>query len=179
VETDHLKEFVTLARCGSFTNAARELHLTQSALSKHIAALERDFDVDLFVRDHVGARLTKAGNTLLKRALQIDLLLAQTRKTLQRIEKGQAASDYELSLTSSGSDLVLRCSCTHIARRCGLNARETGALILYLEERGFEAIRREFDLSRDAVADLLAGVYRKLGVTNKQEALALVHSVLE
>jgi DNA-binding transcriptional LysR family regulator len=176
VETDHLREFVMLAKCGSFTGAARELHLTQSALSKHIASLERDFDVDLFVRDRVGIKLTRAGDALLERALQIDRLLAQTRRMLPQVEGGGMPSDRELSLSSSESDLALRCACTRVARRYGLNAQETGALILYLEERGFEAIRQEYDLSRDEIADLLAGAYRKLGVGNKQEALALVHS---
>jgi DNA-binding transcriptional LysR family regulator len=179
VETEHLKEFVTLAKCGSFTNAARELHLTQSALSKHIAALERDFDVDLFVRDRVGVKLTRAGDAFLKSALQIDRLLAQTRTMLPQVEGGERPSNKTLSLAPAGSDLALRCAVARIARRCGLTAQETGALILYLEERGFGAIRDEFDLSRDEVADLLAGVYRKLGVSNKQEALSFVHSVLE
>jgi DNA-binding transcriptional LysR family regulator len=90
METEHLREFVTLAKYGSFTNAARELHLTQSALSKHIAALEREFDADLFVRDRGGAKLTRAGATLLEKALQIDLLLTQTRRTLLRLEEGNA-----------------------------------------------------------------------------------------
>jgi DNA-binding transcriptional LysR family regulator len=175
VETEHLREFVTLAKCGSFTNAARELHLTQSALSKHIAALEREFDVALFVRDRVGVKLTRAGDTLLKKALQIDLLLTQTRKTLLGLEGGEEASDQALSLAPAGNDLALRCACARLARHRGLDARETGALILYLEERGFSAIRQEFDLSRDEVADLLVATYHKLGVTNKQEALALVH----
>jgi DNA-binding transcriptional LysR family regulator len=92
METEHLREFVTLAQYGSFTNAARALHLTQSALSKHIAALEREFDVDLFVRDRVGVKLTKAGSVLLEKALQIDLLLTQTRRTLLRIEGGEEMS---------------------------------------------------------------------------------------
>jgi DNA-binding MarR family transcriptional regulator len=176
VETDHLREFVTLAKCGSFTNAARELHLTQSALSKHIASLERDFDVDLFVRDRVGIRLTRAGDALLKKALQINHLLAQTRRMLPQIEEGRMPSDRELPPAPSGGDLALRCACTRVARQYGLDERETGALILYLEERGFEAIGQEFDLSRDEIADLLAGVYRKLGVGNKQETLAFVYS---
>ena len=48
-----------------------------------------------------------------------------------------------------------------------------------MEERGFEAIEAELGLSRDGVADVLAGVYRKLGVESKQGALDLIHSVSE
>ena len=54
-----------------------------------------------------------------------------------------------------------------------------GALILYVEERGFEAIQDELALTRDEVADVLGSVYRKLGVGDKQEALDFIHSVSE
>ena len=50
METAYLHEFAKVAECGSFTAAARELHLTQSTLSKHVALLEREFGADLFVR---------------------------------------------------------------------------------------------------------------------------------
>ena len=58
METAYLHEFAKVAECGSFTAAARELHLTQSTLSKHVALLEREFGADLFVRDRSGVSLT-------------------------------------------------------------------------------------------------------------------------
>ena len=61
METAYLHEFAKVAECGSFTAAARELHLTQSTLSKHVALLEREFGADLFVRDRSGVSLTEAG----------------------------------------------------------------------------------------------------------------------
>ena len=62
---------------------------------------------------------------------------------------------------------------------CGLDRRELGALILYVEEHGFETIQDELALTRDEVADVLGSVYRKLGVGDKQEALDFIHSVSE
>ena len=47
METAYLHEYRCVAECGSFTAAARELHLTQSTLSKYVAALEREFGADL------------------------------------------------------------------------------------------------------------------------------------
>ncbi|MCQ5105796.1 hypothetical protein NE553_14990, partial [Eggerthella lenta] len=38
------------------------------------------------------------------------------------------------------------------AERCGLDRRELGALILYVEEHGFETIQDELALTRDEVA---------------------------
>lgn len=66
-----------------------------------------------------------------------------------------------------------------MASKYALDEREVGALVLYLEESGFEAIQAELGLSRDEVAELLGRVYRKIGVGGKQEALDLVYSVSE
>jgi LysR family glycine cleavage system transcriptional activator len=49
------------ARHGSFTEAARELDLTQSAVSRQIRKLEDQLGFELFVRDHQIIRLTEAG----------------------------------------------------------------------------------------------------------------------
>ena len=92
--------------------------------------------------------------------------------------RGRQACGGEARAARTG-DTDLRCKCRLVAERRGLSARELGALILYLEERGFDAIRGELGLSRDEVADVLGGAYRKLGVGDKQEALDLIHSVSE
>lgn len=78
METAHLHEFAKVADCGSFTAAARELHLTQSTLSKHVALLEREFGADLFVRDRSGVSLTEAGGVLYAQARQMEKLLRAT-----------------------------------------------------------------------------------------------------
>jgi LysR family transcriptional regulator, glycine cleavage system transcriptional activator len=49
------------ARLGSFTRAGKEMHLTQSAVSHHILALERDLGVALFIRRRGGLELTPTG----------------------------------------------------------------------------------------------------------------------
>ena len=49
------------ARHGSFTEAAKELDLTQSAVSRQISKLEKQIGFELFVRDHQTVRLTEAG----------------------------------------------------------------------------------------------------------------------
>lgn len=61
---DMYREFITLARCLNFTQAAEELHMTQPALSKHIAALEREFGAELFIRDRRTVQLSEAGRIL-------------------------------------------------------------------------------------------------------------------
>lgn len=183
METTYLHEFAKVADCGSFTAAARELHLTQSTLSKHVALLEREFGVDLFVRDRNGVSVTEAGNVLYSQAMQVERLLRITAIRVRAACDGQAACGGDVAADPGGTvavgDTALRCKCHVAAERYGLDQREQGALILFLEERGFEAIGGELGLTRDEVADVLGGAYRKLGVGDKQEALDFIHSVSE
>jgi LysR family glycine cleavage system transcriptional activator len=59
--TSLLRAFEAAARSQSFTVAARELHLTQSAISRQIGALEEMLGAELFHREKKKVRLTLAG----------------------------------------------------------------------------------------------------------------------
>ncbi|UOF91955.1 LysR family transcriptional regulator [Fodinisporobacter ferrooxydans] len=59
-----LLTFVTVAEKRSFTRAAEELHLTQSAVSREIEALEAEYETKLFDRTNKSVRLTRAGEIL-------------------------------------------------------------------------------------------------------------------
>ncbi len=59
--TAHLQAFEAAARTGSITTAARELSLTQSAVSRQIKALEDLLEVELFFRERQTIRLTPGG----------------------------------------------------------------------------------------------------------------------
>lgn len=61
--TSLLAAFEAAARTGSITTAARELALTQSAVSRQIKALEEQLGVTLFVRERQTIRLTLAGDS--------------------------------------------------------------------------------------------------------------------
>ena len=47
-----LEAFVQVAEGGSFSKAAKELYLTQPTISAHIASLEKELGVRLFVRPY-------------------------------------------------------------------------------------------------------------------------------
>jgi LysR family glycine cleavage system transcriptional activator len=55
--------FEAAARTGSITAAAKELSLTQSAVSRQIRALEEQLEVELFHRERQSIRLTPGGET--------------------------------------------------------------------------------------------------------------------
>ncbi|MBE7204521.1 MAG: LysR family transcriptional regulator, partial [Parafilimonas terrae] len=60
-----LRAFESAARLGSFARASEELHLTPSAVSHQIRALERGFERPLFRRANRQATLTADGERLL------------------------------------------------------------------------------------------------------------------
>ena len=61
METEHIHEFLTLAKTLNYSRAAEACHLSQSALSRHIQSIEAELGVALFVRTKSSVALTKAG----------------------------------------------------------------------------------------------------------------------
>lgn len=72
-----MRTFVVVADTGRFQDAATDLSVTQQAVSKRVAALEKDLGVRLLTRTARGARLTADGQTFLPHAR--DLLRAAER----------------------------------------------------------------------------------------------------
>ncbi|WP_405181897.1 LysR family transcriptional regulator [Nocardia sp. NBC_01377] len=79
-----LRYFVVAARELHFTRAAESLFITQPALSKQIASLERELDAQLFVRRRDGVALTAAGEALVDFAQQIIELDQEARHAVRR-----------------------------------------------------------------------------------------------
>jgi len=87
LDTRQLRAFVTLARTGSFTLTARELHLSQSAVSHSMKALEGDVGCRLLDKMGKKAVLTQAGEQLLARATSIIAEMAAARAEIGRLGK--------------------------------------------------------------------------------------------
>jgi LysR family transcriptional regulator, low CO2-responsive transcriptional regulator len=77
-----MRVFAAVARSRSFTRAARELHLTQPAISQQIKLLETEIGLPLL--EHVGRQihLTAAGDELLRYAAQVTELLREAGESL-------------------------------------------------------------------------------------------------
>jgi DNA-binding transcriptional LysR family regulator len=71
VDLDAVRTFVAVADAGQFQEAAATLSITQQAVSKRIAALERDLEVRLFTRTARGAQLTIDGQAFLPHAREL------------------------------------------------------------------------------------------------------------
>lgn len=61
MEIDYIREFVTLAKCGNYLAASEELYISQSSLSKHIIALEKELGFPLFDRTTRKVTLSRYG----------------------------------------------------------------------------------------------------------------------
>ena len=77
LDLDQLQSFCAIADCGSFTEAARRVHKTQSAVSMQIKRLEERLGEELFLRDGRTVVLTSEGEALYGRARKMLRLNAE------------------------------------------------------------------------------------------------------
>ncbi len=66
-----LVHFDTIRRCGSIRQAARQLHLSSSALNRQLLALESQIGAPLFERLSSGLRLTPSGEVLARHVIHV------------------------------------------------------------------------------------------------------------
>src|SRR5580698_2076703 len=87
LDSRRLRAFSVLARTGSFTQTARELHLTQSGISHSMKALETEIGCRLL--DRLGKKivLTQAGEQLLGHADKILSEMESARESLAQLGK--------------------------------------------------------------------------------------------
>jgi|TARA_Y100000310_G_C20634248_1_gene790338 DNA-binding transcriptional LysR family regulator len=85
VNVDALRAFLVITETGSFSTAARQLHLTQPAVSKRIALLESQLGARLFERTGRSVSLTEAGDELAPRAKQILLSIEDSKRAIHNL----------------------------------------------------------------------------------------------
>ena len=94
MNVDQMKAFHKVATTGSFTKAARELFLTQSAVSQQIRALENEVGGRLFDRSAKRIRLTGEGEALLtytERLFDLHEEIETLFGSLRTLQKGKIA----------------------------------------------------------------------------------------
>jgi DNA-binding transcriptional LysR family regulator len=101
IESSRLEAFYAVARLRSFTNAARSLHITQSALSQRISKLESFLETVLLIRDRAGLRLTEAGQKLLKYCQLQENFENELLGGLQSSQPGQLSGSVRIAAFSS------------------------------------------------------------------------------
>ncbi|MGO4302398.1 MULTISPECIES: LysR substrate-binding domain-containing protein [unclassified Cupriavidus] len=97
-----LVAFESAMRHGSFTRAASELHLTQSAISRQVAQLERFLGKKLFIREPRALRLTVSGQEYAEQVQRLLVGCAEATEDVMK-RKGQV----ELTVACSSGVAVL------------------------------------------------------------------------
>ncbi len=79
MDIEQVRTFLAVAANGSFLEAAKRLHITQSTVSARIRNLEDYLGASVFVRNRAGASLTPAGRRFLRHAKTLMLTMEQAR----------------------------------------------------------------------------------------------------
>ncbi len=90
LELRHMRSFIAISDTGSLARAAERLHLTQSALSHQIKALENYYGTPLFLRSTKPLKLTLAGRKLLELAHRVLPGVERVEGELRHIARGKS-----------------------------------------------------------------------------------------
>ncbi|MFP3873914.1 MAG: LysR family transcriptional regulator [Thiohalophilus sp.] len=91
MDIEQARTFLAITANGSFLEAAKQLHLTQSTVSARLQRLEQELGARLFVRNRAGANLTPAGRRFLDYAKRLVLTADQARTEVGLPERYRAS----------------------------------------------------------------------------------------
>jgi DNA-binding transcriptional LysR family regulator len=103
---DSLKVFLAAAEYGSFSEAGRQLHLSQSAVSQIIQGLERQVGVQLFVRQGRVAQLTEAGQVLVSMARELLTSAQRVEQTMLSLQ-GEVVGEMSIGCSTASGKYLL------------------------------------------------------------------------
>jgi DNA-binding transcriptional LysR family regulator len=105
---------------GSFSAAADALHLSQSAVSQQVAALEKEVGMQLLERTSDGPKLTKAGETLMEHADAVLARLAEAERELSAIAGLEGGRVRVISFPSASATVLTRAVSSYRERFPGI-----------------------------------------------------------
>jgi DNA-binding transcriptional LysR family regulator len=148
VELSNLRVFLVAAEELNFSKAARRLHMSQSAVSQNIQAMERAFNTELFIRGGRSVGLSESGQTILPMVREVLLAARLLEDSLQEIHN------------QVGGDLLIGCSTSA--------GRYLLPILLSEFRHDYPAVcPRVKVMSRDLVAERLSARIIPIGVASK------------
>ncbi|MED3624965.1 LysR family transcriptional regulator [Neobacillus thermocopriae] len=103
MELRQIKYFIEVAKREHVTEAAHELHVAQSAVSRQIVNLEEELGVSLFFREGRNVKLTPIGERFLQHMLQAVKLIENAKREIEEYldpEKGVVRIGFPSSLAA-------------------------------------------------------------------------------
>ncbi len=106
LETMKLQAFLHSAETLNFSEAARQLHLTQPTVSHHIKSLEAEMGVALFDRSGAGLKLTEAGRMLLPRARKLLRQAVEMQQIMHSLQQ-KIVGDFRIACSTTAGKYIL------------------------------------------------------------------------
>ncbi|MFJ4292575.1 LysR family transcriptional regulator [Cupriavidus sp. NPDC089707] len=97
IEVRHFRSLVAIAESGKLATAAERVHVSQSALSHQIKAIEAHYGLPLFDRTRQGLRFTPAGDRLLALAREVLAAVSAADRDIERL-KGDTRGELRVVL---------------------------------------------------------------------------------
>jgi DNA-binding transcriptional LysR family regulator len=163
LQTHHLEAFLTIARVKNFSKAAELLHVTQSALSHRIAALEEELEAPLFLREKKGVKLTEMGEDFLR---YVQLKNSLEEEFLLKLKNKKGGTDLKGVLrigcyASIGRSIVLKAITPFLVQNPGVQLffmmREMHDLPELLKSGEADFIFLDYDMGRGKILSDLMG----------------------
>ena len=170
----HLQHLLALADTGSFSRAAEQQHITQSALSRSIQTLEDDLGARLIDRTGKRNELTPVGQTVAARARRMTLDAAELRSSVDLFKQGDMGS-LRIGLGSGPGAMLMTPFMVHMARhhpgvQVSVSPGGTELQLTQLRQRNFDAlvvdVRRvapAADLIIEHLTEMRAGFVCRIG----------------
>ncbi len=170
----HLEHLLAVADTGSFSRAAEQQHLTQSALSRSIQALEDDLGARLIDRSGKRNELTPLGQAVASRARRMVLDAAELRRSAELLKQGDLGA-IRVGLGSGPAAMLMTPFLLHMARQhpgvhVTVSPGATELQLMQLRQRTLDAlvidVRRIApapDLNIEILTELRAGLVCRAG----------------
>jgi len=132
-----LQIFAAVARCGSFSKASKELHLTQPAVSMQVKQLEESLGLPLLEQLKKRINLTDAGRELQHTSVQIMqqlVSLEHNLDALQGLQRGSLTVGVVSTASSFAIRLISQFRGLHPDIRITLNVVNREALLQHIAE---------------------------------------------
>lgn len=170
----HLEHLLAVSETGSFSRAAEQCHVTQSALSRSIQTLENVLGARLIDRVGKHNELTPFGQTVATRARRMVLDAAELRRSAEFLKQGNIGA-IRIGLGSGPSAMLMTPFLRHMALEhpsveVGITPGATELQITQLRQRHFDALVIEMrriapapDLVIEPLSEMHAGFICRAG----------------
>jgi DNA-binding transcriptional LysR family regulator len=142
-----LETFIYAAESLSFSEAAKQLNLSQPTVSYHVKALEKELGASLFIRTGGGLQLTEAGRLLLPRARKLFHQSNEIEELLSSLEDGVIGELRIACSTTAGKYILPQLAARFCQRFPGIRVS-----ILRCNPEGATAMLQENDANLGVVS---------------------------